>query len=90
MHWKDLVSDLKSELSGQFEKSVLFSIYDPEYLDAYCLRKAMEGAGTDEGCLTEILTSRSNDQIVRIKARYEKGRCNKKKLKNLHLCIAAS
>ena len=50
------------------------SLFDQDYYDAYSLQKAMEGAGTRENTLTEILTSRSNQQIENIKILYKK--CN--------------
>uniref|UniRef100_A0A8C6PHM5 Annexin n=1 Tax=Nothobranchius furzeri TaxID=105023 RepID=A0A8C6PHM5_NOTFU len=47
---KDLVKDLKSELTGDFEDL---------------------GAGTDEACLIEILSSRSNAEILEINRVYK-------------------
>ncbi|KAK6328552.1 hypothetical protein J4Q44_G00005300 [Coregonus suidteri] len=63
---KDLVKDLKSELSGNFEKLVLAMLKTPAQLDAYELKEAIKGAGTDEACLIEILSSRSNAEIREI------------------------
>ncbi|KAH7954964.1 hypothetical protein HPB49_023446 [Dermacentor silvarum] len=64
---RDLIKDIKSELSGNF-KSVMVGLLYPmhEYL-ARELRSAMKGLGTDEDCLVEILCTRSNDDIRRIK-----------------------
>jgi len=72
MFGKDLIDELKSELSGDFCRAVVESLFDQDYYDAYSLRKAMEGAGTRESTLTEILVSRTNQQIENIKILYKK------------------
>ncbi|KAM9847538.1 annexin A11a [Aulostomus maculatus] len=73
---KDLVKDLHSELSGDFRKLVMVMLKSPAELDAYELHSAIKGAGTDEACLIEILSSRSNAEIKEInrvyKAEYKK------------------
>ncbi|KAI7805996.1 annexin A11a isoform X1 [Triplophysa rosa] len=68
---KDLIKDLKSELSGNFEKVVLAMLMTPVQLDAYELKEAIKGAGTDEACLIEILSSRSNAEIREINQIYK-------------------
>uniref|UniRef100_A0AAY5JZB4 Annexin n=1 Tax=Esox lucius TaxID=8010 RepID=A0AAY5JZB4_ESOLU len=70
---KDLIKDLKSELSGNFEKLVLAMMKTPTQLDAYELKEAIKGAGTDEACLIEILASRSNAEIREINQVYKTG-----------------
>uniref|UniRef100_A0A674AZG8 Annexin n=1 Tax=Salmo trutta TaxID=8032 RepID=A0A674AZG8_SALTR len=77
---KDLVKDLKSELSGNFEKLVLAMLKTPAQLDAYELKEAIKGAGTDEACLIEILSSRSNAEIREINMVYKTE--NKKSLED--------
>ncbi|XP_073425197.1 annexin A4 [Dendrobates tinctorius] len=67
---KDLEDDLKSELSGNFEKVILGLITPITLYDVMELKKAMKGAGTDEGCLIEILASRSPDEIRHISGVY--------------------
>ncbi|KAM9312675.1 annexin A4 [Gastrophryne carolinensis] len=68
---KDLEDDLKSELTGNFEK-VIIGLLTPYILyDVEELKKAMKGAGTDEGCLIEILASRSTEEIRNINAAYK-------------------
>eukprot|EP00927_Polykrikos_kofoidii_P077355 TRINITY_DN742_c0_g1_i2.p1 TRINITY_DN742_c0_g1~~TRINITY_DN742_c0_g1_i2.p1 ORF type:complete len:562 (+),score=80.53 TRINITY_DN742_c0_g1_i2:91-1776(+) len=70
MYGKDLMNELKSELSGNFEECLL-AMMDP--LDVYlarCLRRAMRGAGTDENTLIDILATLSNKDIVAVKKSY--------------------
>lgn len=73
---KDLVSDIKSEISGNFENIVVAMLKSPSEFDASEIREAISGAGTDEACLIEILSSRSNAEIQEInriyKAEYSK------------------
>nr|DBA15411.1 TPA: hypothetical protein GDO54_004625 [Pyxicephalus adspersus] len=68
---KDLIKDLKSELSGNFEKTILAMIKAPAIYDAYEIYDAIKGAGTDEECLIEILASRSNKEIHEINRVYK-------------------
>lgn len=71
MFGKDLMNDLKSELSGNLEECLL-ALMEPSVLyDAKCLRRAMRGAGTDEETLIDILCSRSNAEIQKIKEEYK-------------------
>uniref|UniRef100_A0A674N4B0 Annexin n=1 Tax=Takifugu rubripes TaxID=31033 RepID=A0A674N4B0_TAKRU len=68
---KDLIHDLKSELTGNFENLVLSMLMSPAHFDASELREAIKGAGTDEACLIEILSSRSNAEIQEINRIYK-------------------
>ncbi|KAM8859742.1 annexin A4-like isoform 3-T7 [Spinachia spinachia] len=68
---KDLVKDLHSELSGDFRKLVMATLKSPAEFDASELRSAIKGAGTDEACLIEILSSRSNAEIREINRIYK-------------------
>ncbi|XP_037611104.1 annexin A4-like isoform X1 [Sebastes umbrosus] len=68
---KDLFHDLKSELTGNFEKLVLAMMKSPAQFDASECREAIKGAGTDEACLIEILSSRSNADIHEITRIYK-------------------
>uniref|UniRef100_A0A3Q1IVW3 Annexin n=1 Tax=Anabas testudineus TaxID=64144 RepID=A0A3Q1IVW3_ANATE len=72
---KDLADDLSSELSGNFRCVVLGLLMLPPVYDAYELRSAMKGAGTEEACLIDILASRSNAEIKVIRDVYKKGNC---------------
>ncbi|XP_073829568.1 annexin B10-like [Musca autumnalis] len=67
----DLIEDLKSELGGIFEDVIIALMMPPvEYLCKQ-LHKAMEGMGTDESTLVEILCTKSNEEMSEIVKCYE-------------------
>jgi hypothetical protein len=69
---RDLTDDLHSELSGDF-RTIMEGLYDDEITyDAKCLYKAMKGLGTDEDTLIEIICTRSNSQLKKVKEQFEK------------------
>uniref|UniRef100_A0A7N6C0L9 Annexin n=1 Tax=Anabas testudineus TaxID=64144 RepID=A0A7N6C0L9_ANATE len=68
---RDLMKDLKSELSKNLERLIIGLMLTPAEFDAKMMRKAMEGAGTDEHALIEILATRSNEQIHAMNAAYQ-------------------
>ncbi|XP_008103015.1 annexin A6 isoform X3 [Anolis carolinensis] len=68
---RDLMADLKSELSGALAKVILGLMMTPAQYDAKQLKKAMEGAGTDEAVLIEILATRNNQEIQAINEAYK-------------------
>ncbi|MCJ8738893.1 hypothetical protein PDJAM_G00040860 [Pangasius djambal] len=68
---KDLIHDIKSEISGNFENLVVAMLKSPTAYDASELREAISGAGTDEPCLIEILSSRTNAEIQEINRIYK-------------------
>nr|KAG5697413.1 hypothetical protein BaRGS_008839 [Batillaria attramentaria] len=69
---KDLIDDLKSELSGDFEDLCIALLTPPRVYDARQIHEAISGAGTDETTLVEIMVTRSNDEINQIKEEYQK------------------
>ncbi|XP_034961584.1 annexin A6 isoform X1 [Zootoca vivipara] len=68
---RDLIADLKSEVSGPLAKVILGLMMTPAQYDAKQLKKAMEGAGTDESVLIEILATRNNQEIQAINTAYQ-------------------
>ncbi|KAM4636437.1 annexin A7 isoform 2-T3 [Discoglossus pictus] len=68
---KDLIKDLKSELSGNVEELIIALFMPQTYYDAWSLYHAMKGAGTKEKVLIEILCTRSNSEIRNIVACYK-------------------
>lgn len=70
MFGRDLIRDIKSELRSNLELIMVGLLYPMHEYLARELRAAMKGLGTDEDCLVEILCTRSNDDIRRIKQNY--------------------
>ncbi|XP_045106709.1 annexin A7-like isoform X7 [Portunus trituberculatus] len=66
----DLVKDLKSELSGKFEEAILALMTPlPLYL-AQEVHHAIQGIGTNERTLVEVLCTRDNQSLMAIKNAY--------------------
>lgn len=68
---RDVIEDLTSELGGDLRDVVLAMFKTPVDYDCSEIYNAMDGAGTDEETLIEILGSRSNSRLRDIKKRYE-------------------
>ena len=68
---RDLVDDLKSELNGKLEDAFVALFMDPIEFDAQQLRQAMKGSGTDEDTIIEIIASRPNWLLQKIKDKYK-------------------
>ena len=67
---EDLVTRLQSELSGDFKEAAVGSFMTPTEYDAYCLNGAIKGIGTKEGVLSEIIGSRTPQELAAIKQVY--------------------
>ncbi|CAL4069002.1 unnamed protein product, partial [Meganyctiphanes norvegica] len=69
---RDLIKDLRKELTGHFETLILSLMKSlPVYL-AQELHSAMKGAGTNENTLVEILCARDHSHLCQIKEAYKK------------------
>ncbi|XP_075297733.1 annexin A6 isoform X3 [Opisthocomus hoazin] len=71
LYGKDLIADLKYELTGKFERLIVSLMRPPAYSDAKEIKDAIAGIGTDEKCLIEILASRTNQEIHNLVAAYK-------------------
>lgn len=69
---KDLIKDLRSELGGNFERVVLAMMVPTDDLLADHVHSAMQGIGTNENTLVEILCTRNNHEINTLKATYQR------------------
>ena len=69
---KDLIKELKSELSGSFEDAIVALMYSQVEYDARMLYKAMDRVGTDEGVLIEVIGTRSPQQLREIKEVFQR------------------
>ena len=67
----DLMSDLKSDLTGDYKTMMLALFTDPVEYDADNLYKAIKGPTTDEDTLIEILASRPCWYLNKIQKIYE-------------------
>lgn len=70
-HKRNLEDDVRSEVSGSLEDGLLAIIRGPLEQDVYLLHKAMDGPGTKEVVLNDVLLGRSNADMKAIKALYQ-------------------
>ncbi|CAG8950709.1 hypothetical protein HYFRA_00002919 [Hymenoscyphus fraxineus] len=69
---RDLIKDIKSETSGWFEEGLCALARGPLLQDVHLLREAMNGLGTKEKVLNDVLLGRSNADMRAIKETYQK------------------
>ena len=68
---KNLIDDLKSNLSGDFETASVALFLSPIDYDVLQLNKSMSGVNTDEDSLIEIICSRPQTTLQEIKEKYK-------------------
>lgn len=68
---KPLVDALKKALKSDFEEVVLALLMTPPEYDAFEIKQAMKGLGTNEAVLNEILGTRSNKEITALKTSFK-------------------
>lgn len=71
LYGRDMMDDIKSELTGNLEKLMVGLMRPARLYDAHALKHALKGAGTDEQVLTEILASRTPAELQHIKQIYQ-------------------
>jgi annexin A7/11 len=69
---RDLIHDVKSEVSGWFEEGLCAIIRGPLETDVHLLKAATEGPGTKEKVLNDVLLGRSNADLRAIKDAYQR------------------
>lgn len=69
---KDLLEELKSEVSGNLKSTIVALMTKPTEYDAQSCNKAIAGVGTDEDTLVEILSTRSYEERQDIAEAYKK------------------
>ncbi|KAL6900532.1 hypothetical protein GGI43DRAFT_52380 [Trichoderma evansii] len=72
VYGRNLENDVKGETRGDFEDALVALIRGPLHHDVYTLDKAMDGLGTDEEALMDVLLGRSNADIRAIAAEYRR------------------
>lgn len=69
---RDLIKDLKSETSGNYENILVALTMDTAEYDAYLVRKACKGMGTNETLLSETLATRTPEDVQAMMVAYKK------------------
>lgn len=70
-HKRQLIADIKDEVKGRLEDGLLAIVRGPLQQDVTLLHDAMDGPGTKEKVLNDVLLGRSNADINAIKDRYK-------------------
>ncbi len=74
---RDILEDFNNELDGNLAKVIVGMYMSPIEFDVNELYNSMDGAGTEEDTLSEIIGSRSNYRLKEIKKLFmEKYKCD--------------
>ncbi|VDM50585.1 unnamed protein product [Toxocara canis] len=68
---KDLMAELKKELSGDLEDVIVGLMEKPTKYDAIQMYNAMKGPGTRESTLIDILCSRTDEEILAMRREFQ-------------------
>jgi len=71
MYGEDLKKWLGKELRGHLEKVVLGRFFEPCHYQAYVLRRAMAGMGTNERALIDVICTKNSREMALVKRAYE-------------------
>ncbi|OIW31710.1 Annexin [Coniochaeta ligniaria NRRL 30616] len=71
IHRRNLEADIKSETRGWFEEGLCALVRGPLMQDVHLLRSAMDGPGTKEKVLSDVLLGRSNADLNAIKSAFQ-------------------
>jgi len=78
---KTLIDHIKSEVGGDFE-DILVGLCTPRPVyDANLLHKSMDGMGTNETLLSEVLAYRSTEELIAAEAAYDEIHADEEDLK---------
>ncbi|KAJ2981633.1 hypothetical protein NUW58_g6641 [Xylaria curta] len=69
---RNLEKDIKSETSRYFELGLVAIVSGPLLHDVHLLHSAMDGPGTKEKVLNDVLLGRSNTDMIAIKGAYQR------------------
>lgn len=61
----------RTNLSGNFKEAVMALFYTPLDYDCYQIHKAVEGFGTNEDTLIEVIATKSNESLIALRQRYQ-------------------
>jgi annexin A7/11 len=70
-HRRDLVKDVHSETGNHFRETLEAILRGPLDQDCHTIHSAIQGLGTKESALNEVLLARSNADMHAIKSRYQ-------------------
>jgi hypothetical protein len=68
---RDMVEDIRDDTSGYFREILEALILPPRDFDAISLHKAIDGLGTDDSTVIEIMCTRTAAELNQIKLAYQ-------------------